>query len=218
MSVTHSIAKKGFDRSQGAGMNQLVDEFGRPTWKNGPDDPFADLVIDPDKTDEAQEYARQLYQSIRSNNRQASAGILLIAAITIGLWMLPINGGAGWNAAIKLGAVLVACLLITQILKASSASARARRDAVQWQPWARSSLPLSGYLVTTNDPRRLWEAAGHQATRDVVQKGIVHLHQYRASDLLTPSREEELNGYLERDDELRATIVELCDPEAGKVR
>lgn len=41
---------------------------------------------------------------------------------------------------------------------------------------------------------------------------------YRAADLLTNRREEELNGLLERDDELREKLVELCDPKTGEVR
>lgn len=41
---------------------------------------------------------------------------------------------------------------------------------------------------------------------------------YRAADLLTIRREEELNGLLERDDELREKLAELCGPQAGKVR
>lgn len=218
MTTMRSAVHSAVDRSEGRGAKQPVDDLGRPTRKNGRDDPFVDLLIDPGKTDEAQEYARQLHRSVRSSNRRTGAGILLITGITIGIWMMPLDAGVGWDAAIKLGAVAAAYLLITQILKTNSTSARARCDAVQWQPWARSSLQLSSYLVTTNDPRRLWEAAGYQAMRDVVRKSIVHLHQYRAADLLTTRREEELNRLLERDDELREVIVELCDPQTGEVR
>lgn len=217
MTTMRSAVHSAVDGSEGRGANHFVDDLGRPTWKKGRDDPFVDLLIDPGKKDEAQEYVRQFNRSIRSSNRRAGAGILLVTGITIGIWMMPLDAGIGWDAAIKLGAVAAAYLLITQILKTNDASARARCDAVQWQPWARSPLQLSAYLVTTDDPRRLWEAAGYQAMRDVVQKGIVHLRQYRAADLLTPSREEELNRLLERDDELREMIVELCDPQTGEV-
>lgn len=219
MSTMHSAAKKAVDRSEGRGMNNLVDDYGRPTWKNGPDDPFADLLIDPDNVDEAQEYARRFYRTSRANTRNAIIGIAAIIAVATIPWLFPlVIPDAGTRIAIALGSALVAVFLVDQIWKMALASARSRRAAVAWQPWARSSLPLSAYLVTTSDPRRLWEAAGHQAMRGFVQESIVHLNQYRAADLLTPARAEELSRYLQRDDELREQIVELCDPTPGEKR
>ncbi|WP_449406917.1 hypothetical protein [Microbacterium maritypicum] len=219
MSTMHSTAKKAVDRSEGRGMNNLVDDYGRPTGKNGPDDPFADLLIDPDNVNEAKEYARQFYRTSRVNTRKAIIGIAATIAVATIPWLFPfVIPDASTRIVIALGSALAAFFLVNQIWKMAIASARSRRAAVAWQPWARSSLPLSAYLVTTSDPRRLWEAAGHQTMRDFVQKSIVHLNQYRADDLLTPARAEELSRYLQRDDELRAQIVELCDPTPGEKR
>lgn len=219
MSVMQSAVEKAVDRSRESGMNRLVDDLGRPTWMNGCDDPFVNLLVEPGNDEEAQEYARSFYRTGRTNRRKAALGIILTVGVTFTLWMLPLGVEGTWNrVALYTGVVLAAYLLIKQILTSSREGARAQRDAVQWQSWARSSLPLSSYLVTTNDPRHLWEAAGYQAMRDSVQKAIVSLHQYRVADFLTPSREEAVNVYLERDDELRAKIVELCDPTAEEVR
>lgn len=219
MSTMHSAAKKAVDRSEGRGVNNLVDDYGRPTWKNGPDDPFADLLIDPDKVDEAQEYVRQFYRASRANTRKAIIGIAATIAVALTPWLFPLGiSDVGALMAVNLGSAFAAFLLVDHIWEMTLASTRSRRSAVAWQPWARSSFPLSAYLVTTSDPRRLWEAAGHQAMRDFVQKSIVHLNQYRAADLLTPARAEELSRYLQRDDELRAQIVELCDPTPGEKR
>lgn len=219
MSTMHSAAKKAVDRSEGRGMNNLVDDYGRPTWKNGPDDPFADLLIDPDNVDEAKVYARQFYRTSRVNTRKAIIGIAATIAVATIPWLFPLGiADGGTRIAIALGSTLAAFLLVNHIWEMALATERSRRSAVQWQPWARSSLPLSAYLVTTSDLRRLWEAAGHQAMRGFVQGSIVHLNQYRAADLLTPARAEELSRYLQRDDELRAQIVELCDPTPGEKR
>lgn len=158
----HCLIVGGQDIDRAVTIGELVTRFvdaGYRVWVGGGHQVADAQTWPPRSGDESVVYAVTLHDQIDMLRAAHEKMIARYHASTGGERSRPPLVVVVSDFSVVEGSALAAFFLVDQIWKMAIASARSRRAAVAWQPWARSSLPLSAYLVTTSDPRRLWEAA-----------------------------------------------------------